>query len=254
MRLRQVAFVAENLAKVREELFQLLGLSEDYADPGVGEFGLENSVMAIGDTFLEVVAPTQPGTTAGRLLERRGGDGGYMVLVQTDNIEFMRNHTESLKVRKIWEFDIADTKAFHLHPKDIGGAILSVDQMEPPQSWRWAGPDWESRQALWVSSIRSVSIQAQDPENMAKRWGKVLDESVQELNGVWAVMLEDASIVFHNDIDGRGEGLSALAFNATNLDAIRQQASKMNIAVEDSDNKTTLMHCGVRLSFISAAA
>ena len=44
MRLRQVAFVAENLMQVREELFQLLGLSEDYADPGVGEFGLENSV------------------------------------------------------------------------------------------------------------------------------------------------------------------------------------------------------------------
>jgi len=139
MRLRQVAFVAENLMQVREELFQLLGLSEDYADPGVGEFGLENSVMTIGDTFLEVVSPTQTGTTAGRLLERRGGDGGYMVLVQTDDIEFMRNHTESLNVRKIWELDSDDTKAFHLHPKDIGGAILSVDQMEPPESWRWAG-------------------------------------------------------------------------------------------------------------------
>ena len=73
MRLRQVAFVAENLMQVREELFQLLGLSEDYADPGVGEFGLENSVMTIGDTFLEVVSPTQTGTTAGRLLERRQG-------------------------------------------------------------------------------------------------------------------------------------------------------------------------------------
>jgi hypothetical protein len=88
-----------------------------------------------------------------------------MVLVQTDDIEFMRNHTESLNVRKIWELDSDDTKAFHLHPKDIGGAILSVDQMEPPESWRWAGQGWESRQALWVSTIRSVSIQANDPEN-----------------------------------------------------------------------------------------
>lgn len=254
MRLRQVAFVAENLMQVREELFQLLGLSEDYADPGVGEFGLENSVMTIGDTFLEVVSPTQTGTTAGRLLERRGGDGGYMVLVQTDDIEFMRNHTESLSVRKIWELDSDDTKAFHLHPKDIGGAILSVDQMEPPESWRWAGQGWESRQALWVSTIRSVSIQANDPENMAKRWGKVLDETVQPFNGGWAVLLEGGSIEFHSDVDGRGEGLSAIAFDATNLAAIRQQASKMNIAVEGTDHEAILVHCGVRLSFLDTAA
>ena len=255
MRLRQVALVAENLNTVRQELFQLLGLSEDYADAGVGEFGLENSVMAIGDTFLEVVSPTQTGTTAGRLLERRGGDGGYMVLVQTDDIEFMRNHTESLKVRKIWEFDSADTKAFHLHPKDIGGAILSVDQMEPPQSWRWAGPDWESRQALWVSSIRSTSIQADEPEFMAKRWAEVLHEPVQQIDNDWVVMLEDASIVFHKDVDGRGEGLSAIVFNATNLDAIRQQASKMNLAVQEAGHEAlSLTYCGVRLSFVADTA
>lgn len=254
MRLRQVAFVAENLSKVREDLFQLLGLNDDYADPGVGEFGLHNSVMAIGDTFLEVVAPTQTGTTAGRLLERRGGDGGYMVLVQTDDIEHVRAHTESLKVRKIWEFDSETTKAFHLHPKDVGGAILSVDQMDPPESWRWAGKGWESRQAQWVSSIRSVSIQANDPESMAKRWAQVLDQTVERMGDEWAVMLEDASIRFHKETDDRGEGVSAIAFNASNLNAIKTQASKMNLAVEMNDNEANLNHCGVRMSFIEVAA
>ena len=86
VRLRQVAMVAGELAPVRQQIFALLGIERDYADPGVGEFGLHNSVMSMGDTFLEVVAPTREGTTAGRLLSRRGGDGGYMVLAQVDKI------------------------------------------------------------------------------------------------------------------------------------------------------------------------
>ena len=86
MRLRQVALVAKELAPTRDVLFRLLGLSEDFADPIVSQFGLRNSVVPIGDTFLEVVSPVEEGTTAGRLLERRSGDGGYMILLQVDDI------------------------------------------------------------------------------------------------------------------------------------------------------------------------
>jgi hypothetical protein len=49
----------------------------------VGRFGLTNAVFAVGDTFVEVVAPTQPDTTAGRYLKRRGGDGGYMAIFRS---------------------------------------------------------------------------------------------------------------------------------------------------------------------------
>ena len=48
---------------------------------------IEHGLYAIGDQILEVVAPKQPGTTAERFLERRRGEGGYMVLLQTENIE-----------------------------------------------------------------------------------------------------------------------------------------------------------------------
>jgi hypothetical protein len=62
MRLRQIALVAGQLESARSQFFTLLGIDDDFADLGVSEFGLENSVMAIGDTFLEIVVPTQPGT------------------------------------------------------------------------------------------------------------------------------------------------------------------------------------------------
>ena len=62
MKLKQVALVAGELAPVREQIFDILGLVADYDDPGVGAFGLCNSVMAIGETFLEVVCPKEEGT------------------------------------------------------------------------------------------------------------------------------------------------------------------------------------------------
>ena len=70
MRIRQAAMVAATLQPVVDDLCEVFGLEVSCNDPGVGEFGLENAVIPVGDTFLEVVAPIQEGTAAGRLLER----------------------------------------------------------------------------------------------------------------------------------------------------------------------------------------
>ncbi|HEX7609616.1 MAG TPA: hypothetical protein VF380_02985, partial [Solirubrobacteraceae bacterium] len=77
VRLRQAVIVARELEPVAAALRGALGLSEPFRDPGVGEFGLENVVFALGDCFLEVISPLRDGTAAGRYLERHGGDGGY---------------------------------------------------------------------------------------------------------------------------------------------------------------------------------
>src|SRR3954464_2439099 len=89
-RLRQVALVARDMAAAEQELTGALGVEVAYRDPGVGEFGLENVLFTLGDTSLEVVSPIREGTTAGRYLSRRGGDGGYMVILQTDDLDAAR--------------------------------------------------------------------------------------------------------------------------------------------------------------------
>ena len=90
MRLRQVALAARDLEPALLALQRVLGLGEPFRDPGVAEFGLENGVLPIGDAFLEVVSPAQPDTTAGRWIERRGGDAGYMAIFQTDDLAAAR--------------------------------------------------------------------------------------------------------------------------------------------------------------------
>ena len=76
--------MAADLAAAETAIVDRLGVSMCFRDPGVGEFGLHNALFPIGDRLLEVVSPTEPGTTAGRLLDRRGGDGGYMAIFETD--------------------------------------------------------------------------------------------------------------------------------------------------------------------------
>lgn len=230
MRLRQIALVAKELAPSRSSFFKLLGLSEDFMDVGVAEFGLENSVMAVGDTFLEIVAPTQDGTTAGRLLERRGGDGGYMVICQVGDIAPYREHTDALKVRKVWNIDLPGTSAFHIHPRDIGGAIVSLDQMDPPASWRWAGPGWEEHKAQNVGAICGVTVQADDPAAMAARWGEILKEAPEanKLN------LADGSWIEFTPIeDGRGEGVCSVTFMDCDLSALAQRAAELDLDWQD---------------------
>lgn len=245
MRLRQIALVATELEETREQLFKLLGLKKDYKDPGVAEFGLANSVMSIGDTFLEVVSPFKEGTTAGRLLTRREGDGGYMVLVQVPDLEFFTKRTNELNVRKIWEADLGDTRAFHLHPKDMGGAIVSIDEMQPAESWRWGGPNWQNQSAQHVKLISAVDIQAEEPEKMAGQWATVFDEKVTSNSDGWQISLDMGDINFVEVKDERGDGVCAIEFQCDEMMAIEEAAMGLGLKWQGNE----LVVCGTRFRF-----
>src|SRR5262249_25825348 len=137
MRLRQIALVASDLDGARADIAAVFGVDYAYDDPGVGKYGLRNAVFPIGMTFLEGVSPKAEGTTAGRLLEKRGGDGGYMVILQTPQLAEARQRIRDAGARIVDEIT-GDGFAFtHIHPRDVGGAIVSVDWMDPPERWQW---------------------------------------------------------------------------------------------------------------------
>jgi len=171
-RLRQAVLAARDLDSVAGRLREELELGEPFADPGVGYFGLRNAVFALGDTFLEVVSPMQPDTAAGRLLERRGGDCGYMVMFQVDSLPEARERAGALGVREVFEVALDDMAEVHLHPADMRGAIVSLSSPQPPDSWRWGGPGWDSRAA--PLRVAGATVAAADPQSVAARWSTVL--------------------------------------------------------------------------------
>jgi len=250
LRLRQVAFVARELEPVVEALCDVLGIEVAYRDPGVGVFGLRNAVMPLGDGFLEVVSPERLGTTAGRLLERRGGDGGYMVIVQSQAREADRARVGSLGVRIAWETTLEDAATLHLHPRDVGGAILSLDWMDPPEAWRWAGPRWrEAVRTDLVRGIAGVEIEARDPAAMARRWGEVLAQPVSREEGVEQVALPDGGLIrFVAEGNDRGEGVSGLLVEAVDPEEVRRRARARGALQGDG----AIGLCGVRIGLVGA--
>ena len=149
LRMRQICLVARHLAPVVEELCGVLGLEVCHRDPGVGKYGLENALFPIGHNFLEVVAPVREGTTAGRYLDRRGGDGGYMVITQCDDLVPRRKRCEALGVRIANEIGHPEYRELQLHPRDVGAAMLSFGWQEGARSpggpWHpaaWRGEPW----------------------------------------------------------------------------------------------------------------
>ena len=218
MRLRQIAFVAKDLAATTDELCSVLGLEVAYRDPGVGKWGLENIVAPIGGDFLEIVAPKEPNTSAGRYLERRKGDGGYMVILQVPDALHFRKSLKEAGVRAVAMRDQRDYTYTHFHPADVGGFLLSIDQVEPEADWRerlcsWvpAGPDWKSHlRNDTVKALVGVELQSDDPVATAELWGRLLERQVESGGGRIRIALEPGEIRFVKAEDGRGPGISAL--------------------------------------------
>jgi hypothetical protein len=192
-RLRQVAVVAHDCGEVAGELRKAFGWPAPFSDPGVGQFGLTNAVFAAGDTFVEVVAPTRADTAAGRYLERRGGDGGYMAIFQVPDLAAARRRLGGLGVRVVWTADLPDMAGTHLHPKDVPGAIVSLDWAQPPESWRWAGPSWTGQAPDHApGGVTGLTVEVKDPSAAAERWAAVLGVSAGGEGGPEVIELASA--------------------------------------------------------------
>lgn len=178
-RLRQAVLAAHDLDAVAGALRDALGLQEPFSDPGVQHFGLRNAVFALDGTFLEVVSPLRPDTAAGRLLARRGGDCGYMLMFQVPDLVAARKRAREQGVREVFEVELEDIEEVHLHPVDTRAAIVSLSRPRPPESWRWGGPDWERRSAK--AQIAGATIAVAQPVGVAARWQAILDVELGDI-------------------------------------------------------------------------
>ena len=213
------------------DLCELFNFEVAFNDPGVAHFGLENAVIPIGTDFLEVVSPVEENTTAGRYLNKRGGDGGYMIIIQVDKFEDSQKLVNEFNIKTVWETDLPKAKAMHLHPKQMGGAILSLDWMEPKESWKWAGPNWEKNISGPIKGIDGVEIQSDDPELMLNTWLRVLGDVERDHEN--KILLDNTWIKFSQATDGRGPGISAFSLKAENSNEIIERAQNLGFMVDD---------------------
>lgn len=248
--LRQIALVAAKLEPVVADLTAVLGIRRCYVDDAVGRWGLQNTLMTIGTDFLEVVAPVRDGTAAGRYLERRQGDGGYMVITQADSAQTQlacRARAQAQSIRVAYERADASYHIMQLHPADMRASFLEIDSDSHGDfQGYWhpsGGTGWEpSIDTTRTIALLGARLQGPDPQALAARWAAVLGLPVVTLDGDPGIALANAHLRFVPEQDGRGPGLSGVDIQVADAEAILAAARQRQVAA--SDDRVSL--CGTR--------
>jgi hypothetical protein len=234
LRLRQICLVAPRLEPAISDIAGIMGLKICYRDGNVAKYGLENALLPVDTILLEVVAPFQPGTAAGRFLDKTGGHGGYMAIFCCDDPDARGKHAERIGVRIANVIGHAPYRGVQLHPRDCRAAFIEFNHTAgsddilgpyPP-----AGPDWQKAIVKDVTqALTGVEMQSPEPERLAEHWGKIIETPVSKgLDGAPELKLPNAVFRF---VRGEGEIMSGLTFKVGNVARVRDAAKAKGCAV-----------------------
>ena len=256
LRLRQICLVAGELEPVVEQICRTFGVEVCHRDPNVNRYGLHNALMPFGPTFIELVAP-MPGrapaeTAAGRYLQRIGGDGGYMVIMDQHEVQSFREHVEAIGVRIANKLEYPTYQGTQLHPKDVGGTIMSVGHDAHGDDlwgdWHAAGQQWKNHvRTERVAALMGVRTQTSDPGRLAARWGEVLRRPVHDDASGIHIHVDNAKYYFTGEPDARGETMIGLDIKVNDKAAILAAAGDQGLALsgDSGDSGDSVRLCGI---------
>jgi hypothetical protein len=234
LRLRQICLVAPQLEPVVADIAAIMGLNVCYRDGNVAKYGLENALLPVDTILLEVVAPFQPGTAAGRFLEKTGGRGGYMAIFCCDDPDARAEHARAMGVRVANVIDHAPYHGVQLHPRDCRAAFIEFNHTAgsddvigpyPP-----AGPDWQRSIAKDVTqALIGVEMESPEPQGLAEHWGAILGIAVSTGKaGEPVLKLPNCEFRFAK---GASDIMSGLTFRVANVAAVCDAARARSHAV-----------------------
>jgi hypothetical protein len=230
----------------------VFGLPLCHRDPAVAKYGLENALFVCGHQFLEVVAPTRDGTTAGRYLQRSGGRGGYMAIFDTHDPERRRAHAQALGIRIAHVMDYPAFFGIQLHPADCRATMLEFDRSEGNErldgAYWPAGGHWLDGQRLdRVSGIRCVDVSSPTPDDLAAHWAGIIDTPLEhDAHGDPTLRFELGSVRFVHGPDGSAERLDVLHIDVDDAKRVTAAAAAAGCPAEGSGPAQGFVLGGVR--------
>ena len=133
IRIRQICLIAADLDAAQRQLESVFRIEVAYRDPGVAYYGLRNMLMPIGNQLLETASPEadEPDTAGGRYLKRRGGDGGYMVIMQAHRSAYrgFRDRVDAMGIRFVPINDgrLEGLGGLDIHATDAARALANAE-------------------------------------------------------------------------------------------------------------------------------
>ena len=237
VRLRQICLVAPRLEPVVSDICAIMGLSVCYRDGNVAKYGLGNALMPVDTILLEVVAPSEPGTAAGRFLDKTGGHGGYMAIFCCDDPDARGARANALGVRTANVIDHPPYHGVQLHPRDCRAAFIEFNHTNGSDdilgAYPPAGPDWQKAIRKDVAqALTGVEMQSPDPAGLAEHWGRIIGVPVSKsAMGEAELRLPNASFRF---VPGDSEIMSGLTFRVADVARVCDAARGNGYAVSEN--------------------
>jgi hypothetical protein len=234
MRLRQICLVAPHLEPVIPDIAAIMGLEVCYRDGNVEKYGLVNALLPVDTILLEVVAPFQGGTAAGRFIEKTGGRGGYMAIFCCDDPDAHAARANAMGVRTANVITHAPYHGLQLHPRDCRAAFIEFNHTDgsddvlgvyPP-----AGPDWQKHIRKNVTlALVGVEMQSSDPAGLAAHWGRIIGVGVAKgADGAAELKLPNTTFRF---VHGADEIMSGLEFRVGDVAKVCDAAKARGYAI-----------------------
>ncbi|GIH24357.1 hypothetical protein Aph01nite_26670 [Acrocarpospora phusangensis] len=191
-------------AGIRERL----SLAPGFPDPELASWGITNEILTLGETYIELVAPTGPSSRLNRFLT--DGEGGYLLALRVPATATLTRRCAERGVRVIHQQDFHGATITQLHPADLG-VLVEADEIPPGRAWHYdtwpaAGVDTSPQ----AGDILAADVAVADPAAMAELWAYLFDAEV--LPG--GVVRVESRVVRFVPVQGR-RGLVGVDLRAT---------------------------------------
>lgn len=115
--IRNFVLATSNIEAVSEALQARLEIPQGIRHDMAEILGFRNEMMKIGQTLFEMVQPVKPDHRLHRWLAERGGDAGYMIVLQTFDAEAFRARVAAEKLRLTRDMQFRGQQMIQFDPK-----------------------------------------------------------------------------------------------------------------------------------------
>jgi len=231
VRLRQVCLATLDIRGIEGKISRILGQSPCHREQ-LEHFGLENSMFAVGGSFIELVAPTHENTAVHRFLKRNSGVGGYMAIFDCDNVADRKLAAEKLGIIPVFERNDEHADLLQLDPKETGVTLVEFDHHYGGEdrfgNYHWAGNDWKDNLNPNVDII-GVTMNCLNKTEKSEQWSELFGATPMDLS----LSLDHGQINFTHSSTKDYFGSMHLACEAP--DTILKAAENEGLSVESNN-------------------
>jgi hypothetical protein len=244
--------MAPQLAPAVRTLREAFGLEVAWRDPLAPQWDVENAMLPVGESFLQVCAPLRDGSGAARFLAKHPAGGACIVALECGDLARRRARLAGLGIRVVAELCVPGYQAMQLHPRDSGACMLEFNATEgggaPQGPYGAAGPHWQRAvRCEVVHGLAAIEVRARAPQRLAAHWGQIAEAPVgRDARGLPELSL-GPRVRFGVAGDDEPEGVAAIELACGDPCGAQARALHAGLPRGATDSSVRLLGLEVRL-------